>query len=170
MSQGTEVNEHQLRNIAAHWFFKQLWNNPTLPDQSLYLEYTRALMNLAGADGVLADSEREWILGNLLIKGGTIEDYQALKTYQPNRSDLEKMISGKPVTTKVLARSMLFESFQAASADGELHAKERAAIYQLGRSMGVEDEMLHAIEKAAADDKTNRHRICLLYTSPSPRD
>ena len=127
-------------------------------------------MNLAGADGVLAESERKWILGNLLIKGGALADYQALKNYQPSRVDLEKMISGKPAFTKVAARSLLFESFQAAAADGELHGKEREAIFQLGRAMGVDDEMLQLIEKAAADDKTNRHRIVAVLFPQGVKD
>ncbi|UJR38640.1 hypothetical protein I4U23_031305 [Adineta vaga] len=151
-----KINMH---DVAADWFFQQYYHSETRPYHTLYHDYTKTLMNLAGADGVLADKERQWILGNLAAKGGDEKMYNFFKTYMPSKEDLEKIIKEKPGFTEVVSRSTIFDAFIAASADNELHKDERDAIYRLGHTMGLEDTLLQQIEDMAAREKSHRLQV-----------
>lgn len=151
-----------MREVIAEWIFQEFWRSETLPSDTLHMEYTKILMNVAAADGVLADAERKWILGNLAAKGGSDQIYKHFATYTPSEADLQATITQRPTFTQVGARALVFDAFTAASADKELHPAERKAIYQVGRTMGIDDTLLQQIEQASADEKKRRTEIVAL--------
>lgn len=109
-------------------------------------------------NGILADAERKWILGNLAAKGGSEEMHNYFKIYAPTKADLETTINERPAFTRAGSRSIHFEAFLAASADNELHKDERDAIYRMSRGMGVEDAVLQQIDQAAVNEKSHRRQ------------
>ncbi|CAF3594986.1 unnamed protein product [Rotaria socialis] len=148
--------------MIGEWFFQEYWHSKRLPNDDISFEYVRALMNLAGADGVLADEERKWILGNSAAKGVNENALNYFKTYQPTKADLEAMIKEKPKFTQQASRPLIFEAFLAASADNDLHAAEREAIYRMGRAMGIEDTVVQQLEKAAENERSHRNQVVAL--------
>ncbi|CAF3883840.1 unnamed protein product [Rotaria sp. Silwood1] len=119
-------------------------------------------MNLAGADGVLADEERKWILGNAAAKGAGAQVVNYFTTYQPTKADLEAMMTEKPRFTREACRSLIFEAILAASADNYLHPSERDAIYQMSRVFGIDDALMRQLEQAALNEISHRHQVLAL--------
>ncbi|CAF3503088.1 unnamed protein product [Rotaria sp. Silwood1] len=72
------------------------------------------------------------------------------------------MIASKPTFTQHAGRSLIFEAILAASADIDLHAAERNAIYRLGQSMGMDEALLQEIEQAAVNEISHRRQIVAL--------
>ena len=99
MANNKVMDAVNLRDVAGDWLFREFWHSATRPSEVLYYEYTKTLMNLAGADGILADKEREWILGNLAAKGGNEEMHNYFKTYMPSKADLEATINERKAFT-----------------------------------------------------------------------
>eukprot|EP01126_Amoeba_proteus_P023473 TRINITY_DN2358_c0_g2_i12.p1 TRINITY_DN2358_c0_g2~~TRINITY_DN2358_c0_g2_i12.p1 ORF type:complete len:178 (-),score=20.89 TRINITY_DN2358_c0_g2_i12:260-793(-) len=147
------------RTVIAKWYFNEFWHCKRLPNDEVCFEYVRALMNLAGADGVLADDERAWILGSNAAKGVSEKILDYIRTYQPSPRDLELVITQKQVFTQNASRPLLFEAFLAASADNELHELEKEAIYRIGRAMGLDDVVLKQIEDLAVHERVHRQRV-----------
>ncbi|CAF3561319.1 unnamed protein product [Rotaria sp. Silwood1] len=162
MTDNKVIDDSNIRELGAKWVFQELWHSSALPSDAMHLEYTQALINLAGADGVLADKERQWILGNAVAKGASADVINHFTTYQPTKADIEAMIASKPTFTQHAGRSLIFEAILAASADIDLHAAERNAIYRLGQSMGMDEALLQEIEQAAVNEISHRRQIVAL--------
>ncbi len=64
MANDKALTDDNIRDLITEWLFQELWHNKTRPSDDIHAEYIRALMNLAGADGVLADEERNgsWVV------------------------------------------------------------------------------------------------------------
>ena len=56
--------------ITAHWVFKENYDLDNIITKSnVLLNYIKALIEVAGADGVLTESERRWIIGYAYAAG-----------------------------------------------------------------------------------------------------
>lgn len=148
-----------VRETTGKWYFQTYWGSNTTPIESSILAYTQTLMNLAAADQVLADEERQWVLGNASAKGCSDETYNFIKTYVPTVADIEKMMSEKPTFIGHTARALLFEAFLAASADKELHKDERDAIYRYGQLLGEKKEDIEKLQELAVQEQKHRAKV-----------
>ncbi|CAF0822806.1 unnamed protein product [Adineta steineri] len=162
MASNNTINDDPVRNLIGDWYFNEFWHTTTRPSEAMHLEYTKALMNLAAADGVLAEEERQWILGNTAAKGATNKIIEYVKTYTPTKADLEALMKEKPTFSQFTARALIFEAFLAASADNELHQDERNAICQLGKVMGIDEAIMKQIEQAFVNEKKHRDQVVTL--------
>ncbi|CAF1122124.1 unnamed protein product [Adineta steineri] len=79
MGNNISTTDVEVCDVAGHSLFREYWHYSTMPTPVSVHEYTKTLMNLAGADGILADEERQWILGNVAAKGASKEMYDYFK-------------------------------------------------------------------------------------------
>ena len=159
MASDKATNDSTIRDMIAEWVFLEFWHSDIRPSDEFHFEYIQALMNLAGADGVLADEERKWILGNQAAKGTDDDVLNHFKTYMPTKADLDAMIADKPKFTEAARRSLIFEAFLAACADNDLNEAERDAINRMGRAMGMDDTLLQQLEHAAIKERIHRRQV-----------
>ncbi|UJR29847.1 hypothetical protein I4U23_017390 [Adineta vaga] len=155
----TTASTVTLRDVVGDWIFKHFWHSDMRPSNMLVCEYTKILMNVAAADGVLADEERKWILGNFLAKGGSDDMYTFFKNYNPSKAEIDATLDVRPTFAHEVSRAIIFEAIQAASADGDLHKEERNAVYRLGRSMKLEDSEIEQIEKLVETETAHRNKV-----------
>ncbi|CAF1521387.1 unnamed protein product [Adineta ricciae] len=155
----TSAKTVTLRDRVGDWIFKHFWHSDMRPSPMLVREYTKVLMNVAAADGVLADAERKWILGNFLAKGGADEDVEFFEKYTPSKQEIEETLNVRPTFVQEISRAILFESFQAASADDELHKDERNAIFRLGEIMNMSEAEVNEIEELFNAEVAHRKRV-----------
>ncbi|CAF2528348.1 unnamed protein product [Rotaria sp. Silwood2] len=119
-------------------------------------------MNLAGADGFLADEERKWILGNAVAKGAGAHVINYFTIYQPMKAEIEAMIAEKPKFTQEAGRSLILEAILAASTDNDFHAAERDAIYRIRRALGMNDALMQQLEQAAVNEISHQRQVLTL--------
>jgi hypothetical protein len=57
-------------SVVGEWFFNDLLGyKGKLPSADFGLFYTKCLMDVVAADGVISDEERNWIIGFAAISG-----------------------------------------------------------------------------------------------------
>lgn len=83
-----------------------------------------------------------------------------LKTYQPGTSqDTDKFFKDKDLPyVKMCRMGVIYNGFRAAAADGELHAKEFAAIRTVAKKLGLTDEQVNQVHSLYEEENALRHK------------
>ncbi|CAF2881802.1 unnamed protein product [Rotaria sp. Silwood2] len=123
------------------WVLKEEYDidNIILKDE-LLSDYMIALMEVAAADGVLSEAERQWVIGLACAIGSSQVVIDKLQTYQHKGMDsVLATFHAESGHSNGIHRqlSLIYDGFRAAGADGELHPKEVEAIHELAKALGV---------------------------------
>ncbi len=88
-----------------------------------------------------------------------------LETYEPSADEFEQLLDDKyKQYIPLVNRITIYESFQAASADGELHEAERQAITKVAAKLGVGEFIVKQIEEIHDEEvKLKKRRHALLF-------
>jgi hypothetical protein len=88
-----------------------------------------------------------------------------LETYEPSADEFERLLDDKyKQYIPLVNRVTIYESFQAASSDGELHDAERKAITKLAAKLGVDESIVKQIEEIHDEEaKLKKRRHALLF-------
>ncbi|CAF2687035.1 unnamed protein product [Rotaria sp. Silwood2] len=146
---------------AARWLYRETYEFDDMVYKSgSNRDYMIALMEVAGADGILSEAERQWIVGF----GAALDE---LQTYQPKGMDeLLKVFhveSGHPFA-KHSVLALIYDGFRGAGADQELHSKEVEAIYALGKTLGVTEEQIKQLHKVYMEEvQLRRKRLDIIF-------
>ncbi|CAF1073976.1 unnamed protein product [Didymodactylos carnosus] len=147
------TNDEHLKRITR-WYYKDMWGGEYEPSTENFASLGKLLMHVAGADGELVDAERDWIIGYYSAMGAPPHIIESLKNYDPSSEDITAVLKqaaqkskSKASIEKNTRRLLIFDGFRAASADKELHRKEKQAIYALAQKIGVDYDSVKAIEK-----------------------
>lgn len=122
----------------------------------MLLEFFKALIVCANADGHITDAERAWCMGYCAATGATPETLAQLQDYDGAEDILEVIERGRHLGTA--HRPVIYDSIRACSADGELSDAERTTILKVAGKVGVSDEELGEFERIHADDRALRER------------
>ncbi|CAF0842855.1 unnamed protein product [Adineta steineri] len=142
----TERTERDLIT-GRFWFRESYGYDQELPKPEYAILFLKTILHIAGADGTISEPERNWVVGFAAVCGFPQNIIDELKVYQPGESDIvEKFFQDMDMEYVKQARcSILYYGIRAASADGELHAKELEAIYKLAKKVNVSDEQVQQI-------------------------
>ncbi|CAF4184283.1 unnamed protein product [Rotaria sordida] len=162
------MDSSTINERTAKWMWKAMRDQEILISQAKEGAsewYSKLLANVAGADGTFSPPERHWIIGNRAAFGASEKLLTELEKYEPSADELEQLLSDKyKQYIPLVNRITIYESFQAASADGELHAAERKAITKVAAKLGVEESIVKQIEEIHDEEvKLKKRRHALLF-------
>ena len=66
--------ESERKNLVTRWILRQTRNQTELLKTDAFDVYSKLLCHVAGADGVLAPAEREWIIGQRAAFGEHVQE------------------------------------------------------------------------------------------------
>jgi hypothetical protein len=90
-----------------------------------------------------------------------------LRTY-PATEDVAQLVDRAPEVAHN-ARSVVFDAIRAASADGEFHPEERAAVERLATKLGLTREDVGAIEAAhREEERAFEKRLQVVFPNGRP--
>ena len=123
------------------------------------INYGKALLKIAGGDGVVSPAERAWLDAHQRKFGATEDVIAAYDGFDHQSADLKELLSGisTNVKTWTAAPHLIYHAIQMSSADGVYAEGERAKVVEAARIMDVRDdivltiEALIRLEKAAYD-------------------
>ena len=142
--------------IGSKWVFDDMWGFTADVSQPVLLEFFKALIVCANADGELTDAERSWCIGYCAATGATPETLAELESYD-GAEDIHVVIErGRHLGTA--HRPVIYDAIRACSADGELSEAERATIGRVATEIGVSDEEVAEFERIYAEDRALRER------------
>ena len=99
-----------------------------------------------------------------LLLGASDELLDMLQTYVPSDGDWESLLELQRSFVERVKYPLIYDAFQAASADFELHDDERKAIFELGHKLGVDDATIEKIAQLHKDEEElKKRRVALLY-------
>jgi len=142
--------------IGSKWVFDDMWGFTADVSQPVLLEFFKALIVCANADGEITDAERAWCIGYCAATGATPETLQELQDYAGDEDINEVIERGRHLGTA--HRPVIYDSIRACSADGELSDPERDTIVRMAAEVGVSDEEFAEFERIYADDRALRQR------------
>ena len=128
-------------------------------DFDVAVNYSAALLAIAGADGELADSEMAWYINEQRLLLEDSDAYiEAIRNIDWRNVNVEKTLSDVRYDFPVNFRhGILYDAIKMCSADGEYHVKEKAAVKKAAQTLGVAPDVLTNLEalakmEAAADE------------------
>lgn len=139
------------------------------PRQAL-VNYGKALLVIAGADGTVSPAERNW-LNQHQRKFGAPEDVIAeYEDFDYRSATLDELMPDIRVDVETWnpAPHLIYHAIQMCGADGTYAEAERSKVIRAARSLGVSDETvltLHALiemEKAVYDMRAAIFRVAVL--------
>ncbi|CAF3152014.1 unnamed protein product [Rotaria sp. Silwood2] len=153
--------------MVTQWFFRdQVCHDGQIATPEAVLFYMRTLMDVASADGILTQKEREWIMGFAIQCGASENTLDQLRAYQPGISkDVKTLFQDLNLPHGEMSRfGLIYFGLQAASADGELHSKELEGIHALEKKMGLTDQEIKQVhELYEENEKLRQKRAAVLY-------
>jgi uncharacterized membrane protein YebE (DUF533 family) len=149
------------------WVFKEVVGFETRPDEPTFNTYMKVLLCCANGDGHLAPAERAWVMGFVSALNGSAALLEELATY-PATEDVDALVASSPAIHQNL-RSVLYDTIQTCSADGEYHAAERALIHQLAVRFGVADDIVTQLEALYTETRNIRQkRLDMTFVQGAP--
>ncbi|UJR10884.1 hypothetical protein I4U23_015071 [Adineta vaga] len=156
--------EDEREKLTARWVMYNQRGRMEVPSDRSFEIYSKLLFRIASADGELAESEREWIIGQRAALGASNELIDMLKTYKPSDDDWKNLIELQRSFIESARYPLIYDAFQAAAADFELHDDERRAISELGHELGIDESTIEKIaELFKEEQEIKKRRIALLY-------
>jgi uncharacterized membrane protein YebE (DUF533 family) len=159
-----------LSRQISEWMFLETWGAPpSISDQRTEegnLEYGKALIIAASADGTLSDAERNWILGYVAAGGHSPDTLAQLSKYKGG-DDFEGLF--KRGVQQIAQRVCIYDALRACGADGEVAPQELAAIKKMAVRLGLPETLVDEF-KAVYDEeqKLRAKRIALVFPGGFP--
>ncbi len=142
--------------------------NITKPiDFDVAVNYSGALMAIAGADGELKEEELQWYIDEQEILLVESEEYiETLRKFDWKNANVEELLSALKYDFPLnFRRTMLYQAIKMCRADGNYHEKERASVAKTAEILGIEKSMANSLESLAEmEDAAQRLRLSLFET------
>ncbi|CAF2744472.1 unnamed protein product [Rotaria sp. Silwood2] len=161
------MSKQPVDQLITQWIYHDYLQYKDRPPKSnVTVKYAKALLDVAGSDGVLTDAERKWVLGYAATRGVKQEDLDVLKQYKIGSEDTTAIFNddSKLKTAEHLQAELIYDGFRAAAADGELKTREIDSICALAKKLGMTDEKFQALLELYRQEEEHRQkRIALLF-------
>ncbi|MCX6023799.1 MAG: hypothetical protein NTZ05_19145 [Chloroflexi bacterium] len=157
MSTGDPVRD----NIAA-WMFNDIWGFDKRPPGEGNLPFGKAMLICAKGDGVLTQSERDWVLGYGAALDFSDAEIEELRNYQADEDIRDVLASSKLTSRSDVKLAAIFEAARASNADGDLAEAEIAVIVRMGSLLGVEEATVReviGVYLAEVEAKAKRRKL-----------
>lgn len=133
---------------------KDAYGLSSAPKQAM-INYGKALLKIAGGDGVVSPKERAWLDAHQRKFGATEDVIAAYDGFDHKSADLNELLSGisTDVETWEAGPHLIYHAIQMSSADG-VHAEgERAKVLEAARTMKVPNDIVLTIEALVRMEK-----------------
>ncbi len=144
------------RDVAARWTFAELWNSDAIMDQSVLLDFFKALIVCCSADGNLTPAERAWCVGYAAAIGASEGCLAELETY-PGSDDITVFFD-RGLQWATAPRTVIYESIRACTSDGDYNQQERDKVARMAGLLGVAPDELAELEQIYAEEQALRTR------------
>jgi tellurite resistance protein len=156
-----------IRTTSARWLFNHDLHFKTIPPMQTFDAYAKAVMCCANGDGKLSPAERDWVLGYFAGLGAPEPFIEMLRNYAAT-DDVAQLVEKAPEVNHN-RRSVVFDAIRAASADGEFHPGERAAVEKLAIKLGLTKQDVSAIEAAYNEEvRATEKRLKTVFPAGIP--
>lgn len=138
--------------------------SPGKLDPELQLRVAKAVMIIAGADGELSPAEWAAFVGGLRAFQMPEAMLEELARFDPHNAKLEDYLTGDFKHLAAPARFMLYTAIWVSRADGRYAVEERAMAARAAKIMGIDDDVLAALEShAEIEAATAAARAALIF-------
>ncbi len=139
---------------------QEAWGYHPLADKGELMLYMKALLVVAGEDGLIDRAERDWVVTYAFDQGLDDAALEELRAYRGG-DELAALLAQMDPTAlpdELLAvrRALLFDAMRAAAADGVFAAEERAAVRRVAGRMGITGADIDALEARFSDRDSAR--------------
>lgn len=130
----------------------------------MQLRLAKAIMIIAAADGELSPPEWATLVGGFRAAQMPEAMLEELARFDPHSAKLEDYLTGDYKHLKAPARVMLYTAIWISRADGVYAAEERAMAARAAKILGIDDDLLAALEShAEIEEATAKARAALLF-------
>ncbi|WP_051871551.1 hypothetical protein [Streptomyces sclerotialus] len=130
--------------LRKEYLFRELWGFEKVPTPANVEIYAKALLAACNADGELADEERNYVLGMVAGMGAEPGLVDQLRNY-PATEEVQDLVTRDPAV-RASSRALIFDAIRACSADGVLHPRELAKIYDIAQLLDVPREVVDELQ------------------------
>ena len=151
-------------------YSKHKYNGTKPIDFEVAVNYSGALMAIAGADGELAEAELQWYIDEqemLLVESVEKKEYiETIRKFDWKNANLEELLSKLKYDFPLnFRRTMLYQAIKMCRADGNYHEKEKATVAKAAEILGIERSMAVSLESLAElEDSAEQLRLALFET------
>ncbi|NML52455.1 hypothetical protein HHL19_18555 [Streptomyces sp. R302] len=151
------------------WLFRQDWTFTTVPDFGDIRVYAKALLVAAKGDGVLAQEERDWVLGYIAVLAGGNQDLLRELAEYPADEDVVALLESSQVLTRVARVPLVFDALRACDADGVIAPGELEQIKRLAAALGIAEETVdRLLEVHRREKEAHAARIAAIFPEGTP--
>ena len=151
-------------------YSKHKYNGTKPIDFEVAVNYSGALMAIAGADGELAEAELQWYIDEqemMVVESEEKKEYiEALSQFDWKNASVEELLSSLKYDFPLnFRRTMLYQAIKMCRADGNYHDKEKASVAKAAEILGIERSVAASLESLAEmEDSAERLRLALFET------
>ena len=139
-------------------------SSPGAHDPEMQLNLAKAIMIIAAADGELSPPEWAALVGGFKAVQMPDAMLEELSRFDARNAKLEDYLSQDYRHLKAPARIMLYTAIWISRADGHYAVEERAMAKRAAKILGIDDDMLAALEgHAEVEAATAAARAALLF-------
>jgi hypothetical protein len=144
------------QEIGARWTFAELWNSDLVMDQSVLLDFFKALIVCCNADANLTEAERAWCVGYAAAIGATEATLEALRAYAGD--DDVTVFFDRGLQWATAPRTVIYESIRACASDADYNQPEKDKIARMAGLLDIEADEVAQLEQLYADEQALRTR------------
>jgi len=151
---------------GAQWTLSELWSSDTAMEQSVLLDFFKALIVCCNADNNLTPAERSWCVGYAAALGATEPTLEELRAY-PGQDDVSVFFD-RGLQWATAPRTVIYESIRACASDADYNQPERDKIARMAALLEVSPDEVAALEQLYLDERALRARkLTLAFPSYS---
>jgi tellurite resistance protein len=140
-------------------------------EPEMQLRLAKAIMIIASADGEMSPAEWAAFVGGFRAAQMPDAMLEELARFDARNARLEDYLTSDFKHIKAPARVMLYTAIWISRADGHYAAEERAMAARAAKLLGIDDDLLEALENHAALEETAAAgRAALLYPDTRARN
>ncbi|WP_281616450.1 hypothetical protein [Flammeovirga sp. SubArs3] len=123
---------------------------------SSWLDYVKALLAIAGADGEVSDEEMDWVFQDFLnIVGASEEQVEEVRSFDFKNVDLAELLSSLDIDVPMnYKRTLVYDAVMMARADMVYAKEEKEAVAKAAELLGVPFFIAKTIEGLVNTEKS----------------
>ncbi len=135
-------------------FGREAYGISGAPRQAM-INYGKALLVIAGADGAVSKPEYDWLIAHQRKFGATDEVIAEYENFDYRSADLDALLAEVRVDVETwsAAPHLIYHAIQMCGSDGEYAEAERAKVAQAAETLGVPADIVLTLEALIAMEK-----------------
>jgi len=161
------VSDEQTVKVSD--FGRELYGVSEAPRQT-WINYGKALLTIAGADGTVSPAEYNWVIERQRKYGAPEDIFAEYENFDHQSANFDELLADVRVDVETwnAARHLIYHAIQMCGADGTYAEAERSRVVRAARALGVPDDVvlaLHALvdmEKAVYEMRAALFHVTVL--------